>query len=697
MSFECPVCNSLNDNGAIACVSCGAPLQSGDGSGATYYLSDGTLLHQNKYRIEGHLGTGGFGITYEGVDLEQSQKVAIKELWPEKAARQGSAVTWPSSIAPKERQFQLRKFQLEAEYQSRCVHPNIVKVYNWFEQNGTAYIVMEFVKGKSLYQIFETEGILSESRVKRYFIQIGEALGTVHAQNFLHRDIKPDNILVNPQDSAVLIDFGSTREFMAGQTREMSVTLTKGYAPLEQYSYRSKRWPATDFYSLCASMYELLTGELPTEAVLRVQGTPLIPPRQKNPSISPLLEKVILNGMKMKVEERFQTSSELIEALNGHFVDPSHKRARDLVKRDELAEANRAYSACLANDPDNAEAIVELAMVQIHIDVTQAKATATKAVQMAPNDGRGHGILGLLACQQADWMAAYQHLQKAVRLAPSAAWIQANFAWAAGKNNHWQEAQTASQRALSLDPNSIFTKGIQAWIACRHQQWREVIRFAKPAIFQSKQVRSANSPTLQQWLYPLLTMALEKEVKTKTINNDVDRCVREFLSLHPKSSLAWGLQGWREALGGRWSEAMKGFESASVQQSPSAWVLMSLGISHERLNNLAAAIRVYESCVKMYPNHADAYFRLGTVLAQGGNWPRAKEALEKSIELAPSHAAAHHNLAWAMLKTPGEKERAEMRQLLSMYRTAVALYEQQNNVSMANTLRAAFSQIKMTL
>ncbi|MGB3639819.1 MAG: FHA domain-containing protein, partial [Rivularia sp. (in: cyanobacteria)] len=144
-----------------------------------------------------------------------------------------------------------------------------------------------------------------------------EALRVIHATNLLHRDIKPENIIVDCHDRAILIDFGATKEFIAGQTRQMSATLTPGYAPLEQYSYRSKRWAATDLYALCASMYELLTGKLPASATERALSESLIPPRQLAPQIDPLLEEVILTGMKMRVEERFHTADELLKVLTG--------------------------------------------------------------------------------------------------------------------------------------------------------------------------------------------------------------------------------------------------------------------------------------------------------------------------------------------------------------------------------------------
>ncbi|UJB68985.1 serine/threonine protein kinase [Acaryochloris sp. 'Moss Beach'] len=396
------VCASSNDDHLKTCQTCGAPLQSSANSSILHCLPSDSYLLNGRYRVDSQLGEGGFGITYRGTDLKTSQKVVIKELWPEKGGRHEKTVIWPMSISPKEKKQQLKKFQIEAEYQHQCKHPCIAEVYSWFEENDTAYIIMEFISGQSLFQILQADGALPEERVKQYFLQVGEALKVVHNHNFLHRDIKPDNIIINTDDKAVLIDFGSTREFIAGQTHEMSQTLTKGYAPLEQYSYRSKRWPATDFYSLCASMYELLTGNLPTEAVLRVQekSDPLIPPSRYCPSISPLMEKVILIGLNMKVEHRFQDADEIIAALKGQFIAPIHKKARELANKNKIIEANRAYETFLSKEPGNAEAIVEMAMLQLYFDISRAEQTGHRAIKAAPNDGRGFGVLGLIECQK---------------------------------------------------------------------------------------------------------------------------------------------------------------------------------------------------------------------------------------------------------------------------------------------------------
>ena len=314
MSTQCPTCLTENADDTVNCITCGTPLTTNLPS---YNLPRDTLLKQGKYKIKNILGQGGFGITYRAIDVVNSRQVAIKENWPENAIRQGTTVIWSHKTTPKDKQLQLKKIDTEARFLSKCVHSNIVKVYDWFEENDTAYVVMSFISGKTLLKILEENGPLSNERVKRYFIQIAEALRVIHATNLLHRDIKPENIIIDCHDRAILIDFGATKEFIAGQTRQMSATLTPGYAPLEQYSYRSKRWAATDLYALCASMYELLTGKLPASATERALSESLIPPRQLAPQIDPLLEEVILTGMKMRVEERFHTADELLKVLTG--------------------------------------------------------------------------------------------------------------------------------------------------------------------------------------------------------------------------------------------------------------------------------------------------------------------------------------------------------------------------------------------
>jgi serine/threonine protein kinase len=709
MTIQCPSCLIDNSAQSVICSTCGYELldsssNSSTTTSSTYHLASGALLQQGKYQIEKVLGEGGFGITYKGKIRQNSSSVAIKELWPEKAARQGSTVTWPASITPKEKQLQVNKFKLEANNQKKCQHPNIAEVYDWFEENNTAYIIMEFISGKSLLDILKNEGILSENRLKHYFIQIAEALKVVHANKFLHRDIKPENILVNSQDKAILIDFGATREFIDGLSSDMSQIVTPGYAPYEQYSYHSKRVRATDFYALCASMYELLTGKLPIDAVERVnilmQGgssDPLTSPRKLNPNISSLIERVILSGMKIKVEERFQTADELIDALKGKFVSPLHKQAQELVEQGKLTEAIRAYKQCLAGEPDNGEAIVELALVQVHIDNSQAEITAQKAIQIQPNDGRAYGVLGLVNCRKAKWSEAVKQLQQAAQLAPQQAWIQANLAWALGKTGSWQQAEMAATKALQLDGNCIFTLGVQAWIAAHQTQWKTAIRAATPVIFKSKQTPSADSQKLQQWVYPLLIFALEKAVVTKQAK-DVERRIQEFITQSSNNAWGWGFKGWKKGKIGLWNEALSCFEHATSQTQVPNWGIINHGIALEHSNNIQQAIKVYETYTQKIGDDAFVLFRLGTLLGRMGQWIQAESYLEKAIRLKPNYAEAHHNRGWVLLNIRNSEGEVEnVRELLSAYRQAVKFYQQQHKSNLSQTITQSFQVLEVEI
>jgi eukaryotic-like serine/threonine-protein kinase len=337
MSICCPVCLTNNKEDAQHCTSCSFDFLA---TTVSDYLSPKTILKQNQYKIDKVLGEGGFGITYQGTYLANGAVVAIKELWPEKGARRGTKVLWSNSITPQQKLQQLSKFKLEASNQQKCNHPNIPQVYDWFDDNQTSYIVMEFIDGNSLSKILKEQGILSERCISFYFTQVAYALQSVHNNNFLHRDIKPENIIITPQNKAVLIDFGTAREFISGQTGEMTRVLTPGYAPYEQYARKSKRLPATDFYALFASIYELLTGKLPAESTDRANSLlrgsssdPLIPPRQLNSQISESMERAILTGMRMDINERFQTADEVIIALKDNHSSALITSAKLVVKQ----------------------------------------------------------------------------------------------------------------------------------------------------------------------------------------------------------------------------------------------------------------------------------------------------------------------------------------------------------------------------
>jgi eukaryotic-like serine/threonine-protein kinase len=707
MSITCPACMTENSESASSCITCGFGLTS-DGSttgSSSYHLPAGALLKKGRYKIEKTLGEGGFGITYKGTDSTNSMGVAIKELWPERAVREGTTITWPNSITPQERHQQISKFKIEAEYLNKCVHPNIAKVHDWFEENNTAYLVMEFIPGKSLHQILQNEGLLAEERVKRYCISVVAALKVVHSNNLLHRDIKPDNILIDQQDRAVLIDFGATKDFIADQPKTMTVILTPGYAPLEQYGKKNKRLPATDFYALCASMYELLTGEIPAAATDRVPSETLTPPRQLRPDITPLTEQVILTGMKMKVEDRFQTADELIDALKGHFITPLHRKSLDFVKQGNLAEAVQAYERCLTTEPNNGEAAVELSLVLIHLNHSQTEVAAQRAIQLKPNDGRGYGVLGLINCRKSNWSEAVRQLQQAANLLSHESWVQANLAWALGKTGNWQKAESAIDRAIEIETEgaveiqikiqrtSAFVLGLKGWIAVNQKDWKLTISHATPAITKSKQSNSQGDRELLRWAYPCLIIALDKAVITQQAR-DIERRTQEFITQVPDSSFAWGFTGWKQAIQGLWTDAIPNFEKATRPAQAPAWVFENLGIAREHLQNLPSAIQAYETYNQKFPPHAFIQFRLGTLLGRQGQWRPAQSYLEKAVQLQPDYAEAYHNLAWVLFNLKDQQGQVEnFRAMRSAYRKAVELYCQQHKLALAQGIKQAFQVI----
>ena len=237
-------------------------------------LKQGTILQGGKYEIVRMLGQGGFGITYEAIQVSLGRKVAIKEFFMKEYCDRDadtSYVTLGSSQGSRELVEKFRsKFLREARMIASQDHPNIVKIYDVFEENGTAYYVMEHLSGGSLADLVKQHGPLDEKSARDYITQVGSALSHLHEQNCLHFDVKPSNILLNRFGKAVLIDFGISKHYDQGgnQTSSTPVGISKGFAPLEQYQQAEIETftPATDIYALGATLYYLVAGKTPPSA-----------------------------------------------------------------------------------------------------------------------------------------------------------------------------------------------------------------------------------------------------------------------------------------------------------------------------------------------------------------------------------------------------------------------------------------------
>lgn len=315
---QCPVCQHLNPEEVEICESCGVSLVSEESPNfLSFALPLNSKLGNERYVVEKVLGAGGFGITYKAFDRILQRSVAIKEFFPNPGCiRQGRSVFPAGNFNIQTYQEAKQEFIREAQLLAKFNHPNIVKVYDYFEENNTAYMVMEFVEGKSLTELLrERGGVIPEDEVLKYTLQIAEALREIHKANWLHRDIKPDNIMVRANGEAVLIDFGIARQFTAMKTQSMTSALTDGYAPLEQYGSKARFGPYTDIYALGATLYHLLTGQIPPSAPDRAHGVELKPPHEINRKVSREISEAIMKAMEMEVNKRPQNVDEFISLL----------------------------------------------------------------------------------------------------------------------------------------------------------------------------------------------------------------------------------------------------------------------------------------------------------------------------------------------------------------------------------------------
>ena len=289
----------------------------------TQYLSSESSLQGGRYRIVSMLGSGGFGITYLGTQTGLERNIVIKEFFMSGYCLRdeySNLITVPtvSNVEFVER-FK-DKFLKEARHIAQLKHPNIVNIIDVFEENGTAYYVMDFIEGGSLVEKVQREGPLPENVAKRYILQIADALNYIHQRYMNHLDVKPGNIMLSRNDNAILIDFGLSKQYdsqTGHQTSTTPVGISHGYAPMEQYKEGgvSEFSPETDIYSLGATLYYLLTGARPpVSQEINEDGLPLDQLKAKNiswPTIS-----AIINAMKPRKKERTHDINTFIAELN---------------------------------------------------------------------------------------------------------------------------------------------------------------------------------------------------------------------------------------------------------------------------------------------------------------------------------------------------------------------------------------------
>lgn len=320
MSKICYTCFKPVNDSYHVCPYCGFDFQS-------YRISDralhpGTVLHE-KYIVGKTLGEGGFGITYLAWDRYLQTRIAIKEYYPSNVAMRDTSMyggnTLHISASAQSMDFEagLKRYVREASILSRfSTLPGIVSVRDFFYENGTAYIVMEYIEGISLKEYLKTKDAkLTSNEALNIIEPIIKSLAVLHTNKLLHRDISPDNIMISRSGNVKLIDFGAARYFTDDTDKSMTVVLKHGYAPIEQYSRKGEQGEWTDIYALCAVLYRMVTGVVPDESIERINQDSLIPVRKLNKKVPKHIAKAIERGLSIKPEDRQQDMQELYSEL----------------------------------------------------------------------------------------------------------------------------------------------------------------------------------------------------------------------------------------------------------------------------------------------------------------------------------------------------------------------------------------------
>ncbi len=319
MSKLCYSCMSRIDDGTLKCPVCGFSLD--EYQSKIHQLRPSSLLN-NRYLVGKVIGEGGFGITYVGFDIKLDIKVAIKEYFPhgmvmrDVTSEQGNTVSAFDGTNKDMYEKYLSRFYAEAKALAKLKSiDGIVNVQDYFTENDTAYIIMEYVDGRDLKKYAADEGgKLSPSAALKLLKPVAVSLKQLHANGIIHRDISPDNIMVDSKGKVILIDLGASREFGDLQ-KSMSILLKPGYAPLEQYNSSEKQGPYTDIYAFCATLYRIITGTRPVDVVERVSKDMLKKPSELGIDIDSNVEAAIMKGMAVNPENRFQSMDELIPAF----------------------------------------------------------------------------------------------------------------------------------------------------------------------------------------------------------------------------------------------------------------------------------------------------------------------------------------------------------------------------------------------
>lgn len=328
--YLCPNCMEKISAEDKVCPKCGGSTTT---ENEAHQLPVNSIV-KGRYIVGKVLGAGGFGITYIGYDLKMSGRVAIKEFYMVNAVNRSQSLTvLPTNEKTGEAFGKGKKrFLDEAKVLAQFMdEPGIVQVRDFFEENGTVYIVMEYIEGETLSQYIKREGPQSFETIINMLEPVMLTLEKVHKKGLIHRDISPSNIMLEKSGGVRLLDFGAARVQSLLGERSLSVMLKPGYAPEEQYRSHGEQGPWTDVYAMCATIYRLITGKVPPISTDRTFQDEMELPSTLGAKISPREEAALMQGLAVKSSERIRSMGELLKCLKGE------KKPRRVVNWKKIA------------------------------------------------------------------------------------------------------------------------------------------------------------------------------------------------------------------------------------------------------------------------------------------------------------------------------------------------------------------------
>ena len=306
---------------------------------AEYALTPGTIL-AGKYLVGKVLGQGGFGITYIGWDIPLERKVAVKEYYPSGQVSRSPGtrnLTWyTTEAAERARRDGTQMFLKEARKMSKVDGiPGVVRVLDLFQENGTAYIVMEFIEGVTLKAKLQQTGPLPWEQVRELFLSVIQTMAQVHKAGLVHRDLSPDNIMLLPNGGVKILDLGAAKDLSINSGASSMQVAKSGFSPLEQYTQRGGSGPWTDVYSMAATIYYTLTGKLPPNAIDRMETDTLswdFPVLNQLPTQA---RETLQKAMTVIAKNRLQTMDELGAGLSAQAMPQQPKAKNPELKKPE--------------------------------------------------------------------------------------------------------------------------------------------------------------------------------------------------------------------------------------------------------------------------------------------------------------------------------------------------------------------------